>query len=319
MIETHVLYHANCPDGFTAAAVVWGAHEDSAIYTPVEYQQPLPPIPDRSRVIMVDFSYPREVLEALSRRVSELIVLDHHKTAKEALAGLDFARFDLSKCGSRLAWEHFHPGKEVPELVRYVEDRDLWKWELPHSREVSAWLATVERNLSAYWDLLQRFRNTDNLFVEATTVGSALLAAKEMVIDGIVKHVRLVAIGSQAVHAVNTCCYQSEVGERLNLLYPEDSFSASFFIDKDGRENWSLRSKRSDVDVGAIAKQFGGGGHPGAAGFRVDRDTISKRVPSSVDPLRVPQDSQSGISAIFGKWPGNESDEEIERALEELS
>ena len=35
--------------------------------------------------------------------------------------------------------------------------------------------------------------------------------------------------------------------------------------------------------------------------------------------FRVPQDRATGIEATFGKWPGQESDEEVFRALDELS
>ncbi|HEX4498360.1 MAG TPA: hypothetical protein VIE43_21970 [Thermoanaerobaculia bacterium] len=35
--------------------------------------------------------------------------------------------------------------------------------------------------------------------------------------------------------------------------------------------------------------------------------------------LHVPQGPDSGINAIIGKWPGDESDEEIFALLEELS
>ncbi len=35
--------------------------------------------------------------------------------------------------------------------------------------------------------------------------------------------------------------------------------------------------------------------------------------------LRVPQGPRSGVNAIFGQWPGEETDEEILRALEEMS
>lgn len=35
--------------------------------------------------------------------------------------------------------------------------------------------------------------------------------------------------------------------------------------------------------------------------------------------LRQPQTPTTGIGAIIGKWPGNETDEEINEALERLS
>ena len=44
----------------------------------------------------------------------------------------------MSKSGATLAWEFFHPGKEAPKFIQYITDRDLWKWELPYSKEFSA-------------------------------------------------------------------------------------------------------------------------------------------------------------------------------------
>jgi hypothetical protein len=38
-----------------------------------------------------------------------------------------------------------------------------------------------------------------------------------------------------------------------------------------------------------------------------------------VTALHVPQGPDSGINAIMGKWPGDESEEEILALLEELS
>jgi hypothetical protein len=35
--------------------------------------------------------------------------------------------------------------------------------------------------------------------------------------------------------------------------------------------------------------------------------------------LHKPQGPRTGVNAVFGKWPGDETDEEIERLLQELS
>ena len=76
--------------------------------------------------------------ERLAARAGSTRVLDHHATAAEDLAGLPFVTIDLDRSGAVLAWEHFHPGRPVPLLLRYVQDRDLWRWALPRSREVNA-------------------------------------------------------------------------------------------------------------------------------------------------------------------------------------
>ena len=38
-----------------------------------------------------------------------------------------------------------------------------------------------------------------------------------------------------------------------------------------------------------------------------------------IKALHVPQGPRSGINAVIGKWPGNESEEEVLAMLEELS
>jgi oligoribonuclease NrnB/cAMP/cGMP phosphodiesterase (DHH superfamily) len=75
-------------------------------------------------VYILDFSYDEETLRNLYKKV-EVVVLDHHKTAEKDLKDLSFAKFDMNKSGAMMAWEYFHPEKEVPLMIRYIQDRDL--------------------------------------------------------------------------------------------------------------------------------------------------------------------------------------------------
>ena len=58
----YILYHKNCEDGFGAAWVAWKALGDQAEYIPVQHSEMPPELPDRSRVTIIDFSYPRDVI-----------------------------------------------------------------------------------------------------------------------------------------------------------------------------------------------------------------------------------------------------------------
>ena len=56
-----------------------------------------------------------------------MVIVDHHITAKERLIGHGHEKeqnyhFDMNKSGARLAWEFFFPDKEVPLLIRHIED-----------------------------------------------------------------------------------------------------------------------------------------------------------------------------------------------------
>lgn len=142
MNKTKVIYHANCTDGFGAAlAVLCHLNErgrlGSAEFIPMHYKDPVPDVAGCD-VYIVDFSFPRDVLLEMKEKATSIIVIDHHKTAKDELADLDFCIFDMSKSGCVLTWEYLFPHLEVPDLLLYLQDRDLWQWCLPDSREISA-------------------------------------------------------------------------------------------------------------------------------------------------------------------------------------
>jgi hypothetical protein len=263
--DTVVLYHMDCADGFGAAYAAWTVLKDGARYIPVQYGRPMPAIPDGSTVYILDFSYPRADLEALAARCPDIRVLDHHRTAKEALAGLPFATFDMEKSGAVLAWEFFHPGEMTPRILEYVQDRDLWRWRLPRSREFSASLSVEPRDFRA-WDRLEYSLRSDVSREFFFYRGEAILAYQDTLVSGLCGKATLRDVGGHRVPVVNSPLFQSEIGEELCRRNPDAPFAASFFVRDDGQAVVSLRS-RDGFDVAAIAKARGGGGHAAAAGY----------------------------------------------------
>jgi len=261
----YVLYHGNCWDGFGAAWAAWRALGDRAQYLPVLYGQDPPDLPSDAIVALVDFSYPRQTLLDLRDRVALLQVLDHHKTAEADLAGLDWCLFDMEKSGATLAWEWWHPHSEPPLLIKYVQDRDLWRFDLPGSREVSAWLSSYPRDFAVWTTLAQTL---ESLLDEVRQEGGALLRYQAQQVEVMCQAARWAELGGYNVPVVNTSAFYSEVGDRLLTLHPDAPFSAYYMDRADGQRQWGLRS-HGDFDVSDIAKLYGGGGHRNAAGFTV--------------------------------------------------
>jgi hypothetical protein len=137
-----VIYHHNCIDGFTAAWCAWKVYGDSATYIPAQYNEPAPDVTGDD-VLIVDFSYARSTLLAMRESAKSLRVLDHHKTAEEDLRGLDFCLFDMNRSGAGIAWDELKTG-ERPPLVAYVEDRDLWRFALPDSKIINAFIGSYD-------------------------------------------------------------------------------------------------------------------------------------------------------------------------------
>ncbi|HEY3997494.1 MAG TPA: phosphoesterase [Candidatus Xenobia bacterium] len=257
---THVLYHADCPDGFGAAWAAWRRRGDQAQYQPVKHHEPPPTLPAQAKVLLVDFAYPRTELLKLKSEVGLLAVLDHHESSQKDLQGLDFAHFDMTHSGARLSWDWFHPDAPVPTLVDYIEDRDLWRWLLPNSRDITNGLNSYPQDFSVWTRLAQNM-------AELKLEGAAITRFQDRMIDIAVKAARVLDIGGLKVPTTNcTSPLTSEVGNKLIELYP-DAPCVAVYSDAPGSRNWSLRSKGS-FNVSELAARFGGGGHRNASGFR---------------------------------------------------
>lgn len=305
-MKTYVLYHGNCPDGCGAALAAWLRLGDKTEagpveYIPVSYGKPKPGIEPHSAVYIIDFSYPRAELESLKEFCPELIVLDHHATAEKDLAGLPYCTFDMNKSGAVLAWEHFHGSNDgcngdgrLPEFFAYLQDRDLWQFKLPMSREVSAALGSYPMEFRA-WSELSQIRRQGNIYeTQGMAIdnlkreGVACLRLKAQQVDNMARHHRWVQFDTTSVSdginfkdrcglsqpqeglyyapVANATIFFSEVGERLLELNPGSPFSAYYMDRNDGKRQWGLRSRR-EFDCSVIAKAFGGGGHKQASGF----------------------------------------------------
>lgn len=262
--KKYVLYHSPCTDGFGAAWASWLAFSNSAEYIPVKYGQDPPEMEGGSEVYILDFSYPRHILEQMYKDASNLVVLDHHRSAEKELSDLPYAQFDMERSGAVMAWNLFWPEYEVPPLLKYIQDRDLWRFDLKFSKSYNAAISSYPRDFGTWSTLDRRVREeAGDVLMEGWAIRRAMLQAVELTC----KDAFVDEIGGYYVPIVNCTTHVSEVGHRLLEMCPDAPFSASYRDTKDESREFSLRS-RGDFDVSVIAKSYGGGGHKSAAGFR---------------------------------------------------
>jgi oligoribonuclease NrnB/cAMP/cGMP phosphodiesterase (DHH superfamily) len=262
-----VIYHGECWDGHCAA---WLMHHFSGLdldYHPAQYGEPPPDVTGRD-VWVLDFSYPRTVLEEMARTAQGIGVFDHHKTAQTDLEGLPYVTFDMDLSGAQLTWEWLRPASitggpapEAPWLVRYTADRDLWRWALPDSKEVNAALRSYPLDF-AVWDRLWAEESPETLKRD----GAAILRAEEVTVQVHLARAREIEFDGHRVLSVNATSLFSEIAGRL----AEGRAFGMCWFERDGVRQYSLRSREGGVDVSEIAKAHGGGGHMHAAGFEVD-------------------------------------------------
>lgn len=249
-----VLYHAECADGFGAAWAIWKQYP-SAKFIPVKHGNPPPDDLKDECVVIVDFSYSRPILETMAAEAKDLIILDHHITAEKALAGLPYAYFDLKKSGAVLGWEWAH-GSSAPWLLQYIQDKDLWNWALPGSREINAAIASYPFDFERWNGFTQS---------DLEQEGRAILRYEQELVGKLAAQAVMVEFQGAIIPAVQSAILTTQVGERLSPHHP----FCLIWHDRDGRRYFSMRSREDGTDVGTIAASFGGGGHTHAAGFSV--------------------------------------------------
>ena len=272
----YVIYHKDCNDGFGAAWCFYQNYKERQELNQVEFipamygSQPPEKITKGDLLYIVDFSYPKEVLLDICRRGVGICLLDHHKTSYEDLKGFTFEGFnslpiiifDMQRSGAMMAWDYLYPEGEAPDLIKYIQDRDMWKFNLPYSKEYHAALSSYPRDF-AVWDELAGLPSS-----ELIKQGEHILRFVNQQVTYLCSKAQLTNFmdqGEYEVPVVNTSLYQSELGDELCRKY-KTPFSAMYY-NIGNKRRWSLRSI-GDFDVGLLAKKFeNGGGHKNAAGF----------------------------------------------------
>lgn len=266
------IYHSNCTDGFGAAWVVRKFFGEIDFY-PGVYQTPPPNVTGKD-VILVDFSYKRDVLIEMARTAKSIFIIDHHKSAIADLIDLpDNVKtvFDMNHSGAMLTWNYYYPDKDPPRLLLHIEDRDLWRFKIFLTGEVFAWLSSYPYDFIIWDDLM--IHNLQS----AAQEGAAILRKQKKDIDELLPLMaRHCVIGGYIVPVVNLPL--TYISDACNLLAEGHLFAACYWDAADGSRVFSLRSKNDGLDVSEIARKYGGGGHKHAAGFTLAEKDLHKIV-----------------------------------------
>lgn len=259
-----VIYHANCTDGFGSAYSAWKLLGNRAEYYPCKHGQEPPDVKGKT-VVILDFSFNNATTKKMIEEAKDLLVIDHHKSAVVELHDISNTIFDMNKSGATMAWEFFHPGKEAPKFIQYITDRDLWRWELPYSKEFSAAFDMVPFEFEEF----EKFED-DSVFDDAVKRGSYILAYSKTVVKKVCDKAASRRIGGKHVMVVNSSHWMSEIGAKLS---PDCDYALIWYYDHNDRMiKVSLRAFHEYIDVSEVSKRFGGGGHKKAGGFTLPGD-----------------------------------------------
>ena len=277
-----IFFHDDC-DGWGACGLALNGLDEpdrDFVTKPVNYSDDFTTVLDTLRetdhVYVLDFSFKRGICDAIHAKVAKFVVLDHHKTAEKELEGAEYATFDMTKSGVRLALDHFFPEyknahpSSIPVPVTLLDNYDLWKKkdELVAWEWVVAFHMLVEpmRGDFMYWRELMAM-------IDLTSEIYAAMENKKEEFKFSIEELTKSAEFEEIVFKDGTKGLVYPASEMISLLadhlkdhHPsKPDFTTSYFI-KEDEVIVSLRGTEK-YKVRELAERNNGGGHDLASGF----------------------------------------------------
>ena len=291
--KIYILFHRGCMDGAGARFAAWKKFGSRATYIDVQYREPLPEMEDGSEVYILDFSYSRDILEQLNKRMSKLVVLDHHETAKNDLQDLPYATFNMKKSGAMMAWEYFHPEKSIPEILYLVQDRDLWQFQMPDTKKFHAGFQTRREYMNDWEKAADASQEGRYLMQSIKNEGRLILQYEEAQIKTLLSRVKYVRFLHTRVGIVNSSVLKDELAEAI-YANKDNPVQAAIVYTIEPESQKALLSFRGapDTDWSWVARHLGGGGHKRSCNAAVDLTTLQQILDGRF--LKLPRETWIG-------------------------
>lgn len=273
----HIIYHYPCSDGFGSAYVGWKystiVSGKEITFSPMNIGAPPPSGLEGLNVLVCDYSYKKDVVIELLKKVNKLLIIDHHKSAEKDLKDIDdnLKIFHMDLSGAMLTWHYFFPEQPPPLMIQYIQDRDIWTKKLPNTDDFASWFYTLPFEFNQY----DKYLDDNLLLAMINTRGISFgelnnyytKQATEYCIPKFCK----IKDKYYFVGYVNSTICKSDIGHAVFDKYPLIDFSATYSIsDATDSTSFSLRSTPKHADVSEIASSLGAGGHSCASGVKIN-------------------------------------------------
>ena len=242
------------------------------------------------KLFITDISVKKELADTLNNISDKVILLDHHKTAlwlnEYPFALVQVEDESVGKmCGAYLFYEYlkknhkeFNDTLALKLFVKYVRLYDTWEWKEKYDNIIPKRLNDlmymdgpnefIDKMIYRLGNNLAIFDDTDlmKLQIEQTYINSYIAQKNETLI------VNDSLFPGHTVGITFADKYISELGNELCELHPELDFVVLINM---STLTVSYRTVKDNLDLSAIAKGFGGGGHPKASGSRFDASIVN--------------------------------------------
>ncbi len=256
------------------------------------YGQPIPDLSEYDKVIMCDVSFPKEEMAKLiARLLNGFIWIDHHISAvndnKELVDNDECGIRDTKYAACELTWKYFFPNEPMPEIVRLLGRYDSFMHKgTDEEQKVLEFQYGARSCISnyeeAYYKLQQNLASS-SIIKALLQTGEAIyqylcIEAKQTYKNGFeITLEESMMLPDYRTYKRKFICINKERFNPINfgIDYHSEGYDGCACFWYNGVTNkwhFSLYNDNGEVDCSVIAKQFGGGGHKGAAGFVLNHE-----------------------------------------------
>lgn len=240
-------------------------------------------------VYMADVSMPLEAMKMIAAEADTFIWIDHHEKAiaetRPEMPDNTFVVYLPERAACEIAWRWFFPDQETPEIIASLGAYDVWRKDDP-DRHWGMWVLPIQMYYNAHWDTaIEKIKHDLYLrghgagewdrVLAIVSDGIAMLKFEKSQIrramgSGKISREFVSPAPSTRTHVcflINATVNPGRLADEVWKEHPECEVLIHYHRAKDGRWKYSLRSQDTGPNVAEIAAQYGGGGHPNAAGF----------------------------------------------------
>jgi oligoribonuclease NrnB/cAMP/cGMP phosphodiesterase (DHH superfamily) len=269
--KTIVFYHGECPDGFGGAYSAWKKLGDSAHYIPLKYGTLIDTDIAGANLYFVDFCYPKPVMDDIVVKAGHVTVLDHHEGTEAVVETMPEYVYDANRSGASIAWSYFHPDTPMPALVKYVEDDDLYRFKLEDTRSVISYLSAHPFSFELWDEVAQKLDAGGESAREMLGTMRTYEEQFDLLCEMSANQAKLVEFEGHEVYFGYTHQAKPMKSKVGNLLAKKKGPFALVVSPHPLGYGVSIRGDGT-IDVSAIARKYGGNGHPNSSGFHVENN-----------------------------------------------
>lgn len=306
------IYHNPCPDG-AVAALIFNINNPGCAMLPYDHKdrdliykkiKEVITSVNNLHIYFLDVCPLFSFVDEIKDKVECITIIDHHKPACDKFV-MDKSEkvvenckviFDNTKSACQIVWNHFYPGKDYPDSILHIGNKDIWKFDnkftelfcigYPEYYKIPRFDKISSEELLNYFkkvlnsgpddiqeiiekgrELISSYREkANNIFLERKLWfwKKNVYLTKDTDRNG--KLLKIVQVDKLDYILIK---YYIEI---LQEHYPEYDVLRIRNV-KDYDVSYSLRTLNG-ANVALLAQKYGGNGHSGASGYGVKRNHL---------------------------------------------